>query len=132
LWDAIVLFDGVCNLCNAWVQLVIRFDRYGRLKLGALQSASGQALLAWCGMSLDKFDTVIFVERGRVYFKSTAILRSTRFLPWPWPILSLALAIPRWLRDWCYDQVAQNRYRFFGRRQTCMVPTPGLQKRFLE
>jgi predicted DCC family thiol-disulfide oxidoreductase YuxK len=130
--DAIVLFDGVCNLCNGAVQLLIRLDRHARLKLASLQSASGQALLAWCNMPQDDFDTIVFVEKGHAYFKSTAVLRLTAFLPWPWPLLRLALVIPPWFRDWCYDRVAGNRYRVFGRQETCMLPTPELRKRFLE
>jgi predicted DCC family thiol-disulfide oxidoreductase YuxK len=129
--DAIVLFDGVCNLCNWMVQFVIRHDPDARLRLAALQSPQGQALLAWCGQMLNDFDTMVFVECGRAYFKSTAVLRIARYLSWPWPCLSLALAIPQFGRDWCYDCVARNRYGVFGRRASCMVPTPEIQRRFL-
>ena len=129
--DAIVLFDGVCNLCNGMVQFVIRHDRDARLRLAALQSPQGQALLAWCGQVLNDFDTMVFIEGGRAYFKSSAALRLARYLSWPWPLLSLTLAIPQVGRDWCYDCVARNRYRLFGRTESCMVPTPEIQKRFL-
>jgi predicted DCC family thiol-disulfide oxidoreductase YuxK len=129
--DAIVLFDGVCHLCNGLVQFVIRRDKSVRLRLAALQSPAGQALLQWCGMPLDDFDTMVFVDGGHTYFKSSAILRLARYLPWPWPCLSLALVVPPFLRDWFYDRVAQNRYRLFGREETCMMPAPDLQKRFL-
>jgi predicted DCC family thiol-disulfide oxidoreductase YuxK len=129
--QAIVLFDGVCNVCNGLVRFLVRYDKDARLRLAALQSASGQALLNWCGQPLDDFDTMVFVEGGRAYFKSTAVLRILRYLPWPWPMVSLALVIPPFLRDRCYDSVAQNRYRLFGRKETCMVPTPDVLKRFL-
>jgi len=128
---AIVLFDGVCNLCNGLVRFLIVRDKGARLRLAALQSPPGQALLRWCGQPLDDFDTIVFVEDGRAYFKSTAVLRMVRLLPWPWPCLSLALVIPPFVRDGCYDCVAQDRYHFFGRKQTCMVPTPDSQRRFL-
>jgi predicted DCC family thiol-disulfide oxidoreductase YuxK len=129
--DSIVLFDGVCNLCNNTVQFVLRHDKAARLRLAALQSPAGQALLRSCHRPLDDFDTVVLVERGRVFVKSTAVLRLLRFLAWPWPLLSLALVIPVWFRDWCYDQIARNRYRLFGRQETCMMPTPELTRRFL-
>ncbi|HYV39512.1 MAG TPA: thiol-disulfide oxidoreductase DCC family protein [Gemmataceae bacterium] len=128
----IVLFDGVCNLCNGLVQFLIRRDGQARLRLASLQSTSGQALLTWCGQPLEDFDTMVFIESGRAFFKSTAILRILRYFPWPWPMLSIALVIPTWLRDWFYDRVALNRYVLFGRRETCMMPTPELKKRFLD
>src|SRR5215831_15839650 len=114
--DAIVLFDGVCNLCNGLVQFLIRHDDQVRLRLTALQSPAGQALLQWAGQPLDDFDTMAFVESGRVHLKSTAVLRIARYFRWPWPLLSLLLVIPAFLRDWCYDLVAGNRYRLFGRK----------------
>src|SRR4051812_17732909 len=98
--DAIVLFDGVCNLCNNLVQFVIRHDRDARLRLASLQSPAGQALLTWCGQPLDDFNTMVFIERGQAYFKSTAVLRISRYFPWPWPLLSMALVIPTFFRDW--------------------------------
>jgi len=130
--DRIVLFDGICNLCNAGVRFIITNDPSGLLRLAAVQSTAGQALLHWCSLPLDQFDTMVFVENGRAYFKSTAVLRIARYLRWPWPLLSLGLAIPTTLRDWLYDQIAGNRYRLFGKSETCMVPTPEIRRRFLE
>jgi predicted DCC family thiol-disulfide oxidoreductase YuxK len=129
--DAIVLFDGVCNLCNGLVRFIILRDRQGKLRLASLQSAAGQSFLRWCGLSADDFDTMLFIENGRAYYKSTAALRVTRYLQWPWPILSLGLVVPTFLRNWCYDRIAQTRYRVFGKKDTCMVPTPETQQRFL-
>jgi predicted DCC family thiol-disulfide oxidoreductase YuxK len=113
------------------VLFLIAHDKDARLRLGSLQSLPGQALLRWCGRRLDDFDTILFIERGQAHFKSTAVLRILRYLPWPWPLLSLVLVIPLFLRDPCYDLVAQNRYRLFGRQETCMMPTPEVVKRFL-
>lgn len=130
--ERIVLFDGLCNLCNAGVRFIITHDPPGFLRLASVQSTPGQALLHWCGLPLDQFDTMVFIENGRAYFKSTAVLRIARYLRWPWPLLTLALALPKTLRDWLYDQVAGNRYRLFGKSATCMVPTAEVRRRFLE
>jgi predicted DCC family thiol-disulfide oxidoreductase YuxK len=129
--NAVVLFDGVCNLCNGLVQFLIHHDKRGFLKLAALQSDSGRQLLRWCGHPLDDLDTIVFVDGGRAYFKSSAVLRIVGKLPWPWPVTALALVIPPFVRDWFYDRVARNRYALFGRRETCMLPTPDIQRRFL-
>src|SRR5438105_3642342 len=101
--NPIVLFDGVCNLCNSLVQFVVRRDRDAELRLASLQSPAGQALLQWCGQPQDDFDTMVLVEHSRAFFKSSAVLRIARHFPWPWPLVSLALVIPPFLRDWCYD-----------------------------
>jgi predicted DCC family thiol-disulfide oxidoreductase YuxK len=129
--DRIVLFDGVCNLCNGWVRFLIKRDRGARLRLASVQSDAGQAILAWCGLPVDNFDTMVFVEAGRAYTKSTAFLRVVRYFPRPWPWLSWGLLVPRLLRDWLYDRVALNRYHWFGRQESCMVPTPEIRSRFL-
>jgi predicted DCC family thiol-disulfide oxidoreductase YuxK len=129
--DRVVLFDGVCNLCNGLVRFLIQRDRGARLRLASVQSEAGQAILAWCGLPLDNFDTMVFVEAGQAYPKSTAFLRVVRYLPQPWPWLSWGLLVPRPLRDWLYDRVARNRYRWFGRQESCMLPTPEIRSRFL-
>ena len=129
--DRVVLFDGVCNLCNGLVRFLIARDPEARLRLASLQSEAGQALLAWFGLPLDHFDTMAFVEAGRPYLKSAAFLRAARYLPWPWPWLSWGIVVPRPLRDWLYDRIALNRYRLFGRQETCMLPTPEIRSRFL-
>jgi len=129
--ESIVLFDGVCHLCNGLVQFIVRQDSEAWLRLAALQSPGGQALLRWAGRPLDDFDTIVFVQRGQAYLKSTAVLRIVGGLPWPWPLLSLAIAVPPFIRDWVYDCVAQHRYRLFGREETCMMPSPDLARRFL-
>jgi predicted DCC family thiol-disulfide oxidoreductase YuxK len=127
----IVLFDGVCNLCNGWVQFLIAHDPHGKLRLAAVQSHTGQAILAWCGLPTDHFDTMVFVEKGKAYIKSEAFLRVVRHLGWPWCWLSLGTFFPCALRDWLYDRLARNRFRLFGRRETCMMPSPELAGRFL-
>jgi predicted DCC family thiol-disulfide oxidoreductase YuxK len=127
----VVLFDGVCNLCNGGVQFLLAHDRRGALRFAALQSEAGQAILAWAGLPPDEYDTMIFLERGRLYTKSTAVLRIAAHLSWPWCWLAGALVVPQWLRDWLYDMVAGKRYRLFGRLEECLLPRPELLRRFL-
>ena len=129
--DCVVLFDGVCNLCNGWVRFLIARDRQARLRLASVQSDAGKAILAACGLPTDEFNTMVFLEKGRAYIKSTAFLRVVRHFPWPWPLLSAGRIVPRPVRDWLYDRVALNRYALFGRQEVCMVPTPEIRKRFL-
>lgn len=129
--DCVVLFDGVCNLCNGWVRFLIARDRQARLRLASVQSDAGKAILAACGLPTEEYDTMVFLEKGRAYIKSTAFLRVVRYFPWPWPLLSAGLLVPRPVRDWLYDRVALNRYALFGRQEVCMVPTPEIRNRFL-
>ncbi len=129
--EPVVLFDGVCNLCNRLVQFVIAHDPRGRLRLTSIQSPAGQALLRWAGLPTDRFDTMMFVEQGRAYTKSSAVLRVARYFAPPWSWLALFLILPAAFRDWFYDRVALNRYRLFGKHESCWVPTPETRKRFL-
>lgn len=126
----IVLFDGVCNLCNGSVRFIIRRDLRRRLRFAPLQSETARRLLA--GAPADLPDSLVLVERGRVWTRSSAVLRIAKGLRWPWPLAYALVAIPRPLRDWLYTRVARNRYRWFGRRDDCMVPTPELRARFLD
>lgn len=129
--DRIVLFDGVCNFCNAWVRFIVARDPQARLRLAAVQSPAGQEILDRCGLPLDRFDTMVFVEDGKAYLKSTAFLRAVRYLKRPWPWLAAGFLVPRPVRDWLYDRIARNRYRIFGRSESCMIPTPDMRSRFL-
>jgi predicted DCC family thiol-disulfide oxidoreductase YuxK len=129
--DRVLLFDGVCNVCNGWVRFVIQRDPQARFRFASVQSPAGQAILEWCGLPTETFDTMVFVEDGRAFFKSTAFLRAVRHLRRPWPWLSWGLAVPRPVRDWLYDRLARNRYRLFGRQESCMIPTPEIRSRFL-
>ena len=130
--ERVVLFDGVCNLCGGWARFVLAHDRRARLRLATLQSEAGQRLLAWFALPTAIYDTVVFVENGRASVKSTAVLRMFRHLPWPWSWLVVGFVLPRSPRDRLYDFVARHRYRWFGRRETCLLPTPETRTRFLE
>ena len=128
---ATVLFDGVCNLCNGFVQFVITRDPDARFRFAALQSDAAASLLRDAGVTPPLPDSLILVEDGRVYFRSAAALRVARRLRFPWPIAYGLVVVPRVIRDRLYDVIAAHRYRWFGRRESCMVPTPDLKRRFL-
>ena len=129
---SLVLFDGVCNLCNGVVQFIIARDPHGRFQFAALQSAAARRVIEEHGASDRLPDAIVLVEDGRLYTRSTAALRIARRLTLPWPLTVVLLAVPRPLRDWVYALFASRRYRWFGRRETCMVPTPELRARFIE
>lgn len=138
-----VLFDGVCNLCNGAVQFIIDHERSPALRFAALQSDHGEQLLtAAFGAARAKElragasdqgdpDSVILVEAGRGYSHSTAGLRIVRYLRAPWSWLYAFVVVPRPLRDAVYRFIARNRYRWFGKSETCRVPTPELRQRFI-
>jgi predicted DCC family thiol-disulfide oxidoreductase YuxK len=127
----VLLFDGVCNLCNAAVQFVIKRDPRSRFRFAALQSEVAQTMLRSIVSVAPRTDSMILIEGDRAYTRSTAALAISRRLRFPWPLLSVFWIIPRPIRDWMYDIIARNRYRWFGRRDECSLPTPELQARFL-
>src|SRR3954469_6844674 len=128
---AVVLFDGVCNLCNGFVRFVIPRDPRGHIRFAALQSEAARRLMVEAGVTPGGADSVVLVEGRRAFVRSDAALRIARQLRFPWPILYGLVIIPRLLRDWVYDIVARNRFRWFVRRGGCMVPGPDTQDRFL-
>lgn len=129
---AVLLFDGVCNLCNGSVNFIIDRDPAAYFKFAPLQSASGRALLEKHHLPSDRMDTLVLVEDDHAYVRSTAALRIARRLVSPWPLLALFLIVPRFLRDLAYKLIAANRYRWFGKSESCRLPTPALRSRFLE
>ncbi|HYJ78724.1 MAG TPA: thiol-disulfide oxidoreductase DCC family protein [Longimicrobiaceae bacterium] len=127
----IVLYDGVCGLCNRLVQFVLRHDRHGRFRFAALQSEAGQALLREHGLPTDALDTFVLIEGGRAYRKSEAGLRVVRRLDAPWPVFWPLIVVPRPVGDLFYDLVVRNRYRMFGKLDACPIPSPEVRSRFL-
>lgn len=127
----IILFDGVCNLCNSSVSFIIRHDPRGRFRFAALQSPVGQTLLALHGLPTETLNSIVLVEAGRAFTKSTAALRIARHLSAPYPLAFIFILVPPFLRNLCYDFIARNRYRWFGKQEACMMPTPELKARFL-
>jgi predicted DCC family thiol-disulfide oxidoreductase YuxK len=124
----VILFDGVCNLCTGSVRFVIARDARARFRFASLQSAVARKLLG----ERDQLESVVLVEGGKVYRKSTAALRVARRLDGAWPLLAALLVIPRPLRDAVYDWIGRRRYRWFGRTDACWTPQPGLAERFLD
>lgn len=127
----LVLFDGVCNLCNGSVRFLAPRDRTGRLRFAPIQSSAGQAVLGQHGLPLDDWESFVFLEDGEVHQKSAAWFRLLRYLPLPWSLLGLFRLTPRPVADWFYDRVARNRYALFGRHDTCLLPTPELRSKFV-
>ena len=128
---SIVLYDGVCGMCNRLVQMIVRRDRRGRFRFAALQGETGQALLRRHGLPTDDFDTAVLVEGGRAYLRSRAILRIVGGLGGVGRLAAPFALLPAPLLDFFYDRVANNRYRVFGRSDACMLPPPEMRARFL-
>ncbi len=128
---AIILFDGVCNFCNGSVNFVIEHDKAGYFKFAPLQSEAGEKLAAEHGISRIETDSVILIEDGKAYTLSTAALRIARKLDGIWSAAYAAVIVPRPVRNIFYKLFAKNRYRFFGRTEACMMPTPDVRARFL-
>ena len=130
LLERVVVFDGICNWCNAWVDFTMSRDR-GRFHFATLQSDKGRQLLKLLGLPEQDFATFILLEHGRVFMKSAAALRIARQLSGCWPLLYPFILVPRPLRDLLYDSVARHRYRLMGKAQTCRVPTAEERSRFV-
>lgn len=129
--QAVVLFDGVCNLCNRTVQFILDHDRHKRMLLCASQSDRGAALLAPFGVDGSEPSTVYLLEAGKLRARSSAALRIAQLLGLPWSLFLVFWIVPWPLRDLVYRFIARNRYRWFGQREACRVPQPGERERFL-
>jgi len=129
--ETVVLFDGTCRLCNGWAHFIISQDTARRIKLATVQSVQGQKLLAWAGLPQDNFNTIVLISNGRFYVRSEAMFQIVKRLPWYWRWVMLARLIPGPLRDWLYDKIALNRYRLFGRYDSCRLPAADHTHRFL-
>jgi predicted DCC family thiol-disulfide oxidoreductase YuxK len=128
----IVVFDGVCNLCNFWVRFVAARDPGRQVRFASMQSPAGEALLARHGYRAAGLDTLLVIESGILYVKTDAIARVLARLGGFWRFLSLLLrCVSRPVRDWLYTRVALNRYRLFGRREVCALPSASLATRFV-
>ena len=128
----IILFDGVCNLCNGSVIFILQWEKEPLFQFASIQSEAGGQLLDWCGLPKDFNQAVVLIDRGNISLGSTAALKIGQQLRFPWSFLSHAgFIVPRFLRDWVYKQIAIHRYQWFGKRDVCMVPTSELKARFL-
>ena len=128
----VILFDGICNLCNHTVDFVIRRDPEARFRFASLQSDSGQRLLGSFRLPAAREESVVLVQDGSVFIESDAALRIARGLTGPWRWLAVFLLVPRPLRDFVYRWIARHRYQWFGKRDSCRLPSPEEKSRFLE
>ncbi|WP_102262443.1 thiol-disulfide oxidoreductase DCC family protein [Mesobacillus jeotgali] len=126
----VILFDGVCNFCDASVQFILNRDPNETFHFASLQSEAGQELLKKYQVR-DDVDSMILIENDKVYYKSAAALRISRHLRGAWKLLYLFMIVPAPIRNVVYDLIARNRYKWFGQKESCMLPPPDVRKRFL-
>jgi predicted DCC family thiol-disulfide oxidoreductase YuxK len=127
----VILFDGVCNLCNGFVQFIIKRDKKGHFTFGALQTKAAQELLSAYDFSPSLMTTIVLIEDGNAYTQSDAVLRIAKRLKGGWKLLYGFIVLPRFFRDGAYGLVSRYRYKIFGKRNECMIPTPEIKRRFL-
>lgn len=131
LTDKVILFDGVCNLCNGFVQKIIKRDKNDVFKFASLQSDFGQDFLKKNKFDSSEFKSIILIDGDEYYTKSTAALKIGKELKGIYAISGLFLCFPKFIRDGVYDLVAKNRYKWFGKQESCWMPTPELKKKFI-
>jgi predicted DCC family thiol-disulfide oxidoreductase YuxK len=129
--ENIILFDGVCNLCNSSVQFIIKRDPMGHFNFASLQSEIGQKLVEQYGIPKG-IESIIYIENNKVFIKSSAALRISRKLNGYWRYLTILSILPSSFRDFFYDVIAKNRYKWFGKKESCLLPTKETKKRFLD
>ena len=127
----IILFDGVCNLCNASVQFIVRNDKHSKFRFASLQSGAGRNLIRQFKLREDKLYSIILVLNNSCFDKSGAALEIAKRLDGLWPLMYLFILVPSFIRDFVYDWISRNRYKWFGQRNECMIPTAELKSRFL-
>lgn len=126
----IILFDGVCNLCNRSVQFIIKKDKKGIFKFASLQSTVGKELLKEFELPEDSFQSFVYVKNDRIFSRSDAALEIAKMLNGVWPFVYFFKIVPKFFRDPIYNLIARNRYKWFGKKDECMVPTPKMKERF--
>lgn len=129
---SLILFDGVCNLCNSSVQFIIKRDKKKHFLFSSLQSDAGQQILLQNNRENLDYESILLLENNTVYDKSTAVLKITRKLSGAYPLFYGFIIVPKCIRDSIYSLIARNRYKWFGRKDACMVPTKDLKMRFLD
>jgi predicted DCC family thiol-disulfide oxidoreductase YuxK len=130
--DKIILFDGICHLCSRNVQFIFKRDKTDSIMFCPVQSETGKCILQHFGLPTEQHDSVVFIEKGKAFLKSDAVIHMWKYLRFPWPLLTLARFCPVFIRDAIYLTIARNRYRWFGMRDTCMMPDEELARRFLK
>jgi predicted DCC family thiol-disulfide oxidoreductase YuxK len=127
----VILFDGVCNFCNGAVNFVIKRDKKAVIQFAPLQSEKGRLYMRQFGLPENDIKTFVFIEDNKAYTRSAAALKVCRYLGALWPLFYGLIIIPKFIRDGIYNFIAKNRYKWFGQKEQCMVPTPDVRKRFL-
>ncbi len=128
----ILLFDGVCNFCNSAVQFVLKRNHLANIRFAPLQSEVAQSILLQYQLLPNKIDSIVFINKGKAFTKSTAALQVCKHLRRGWPLLYAFIIVPPFIRDFFYDWIAKNRYRWFGVREQCMIPDSSIKARFIE
>ena len=128
----IVLFDGVCNFCNYCVNFAIKRDKKKKLRFTPLQGETAKLLLQQYNISSTSLSSVIFIDGNKIYTQSSAAIRICKYLDGGWKLFYGLMIIPKFFRDWLYNIIARNRYKWFGKKDVCMIPTPEMRARFLD
>ena len=129
---SIIFFDGVCNLCNGFVQFVIRRDKSAKFKFASLQSEAAENTLKAFNFPLDELRTIVLFQNGKIFLRSRAVLRIASQLGGAWKLAALLYVFPSFFSDAVYNLISKYRYKLFGKKDSCMIPTPELKSRFVE
>ncbi len=128
----VLLYDGVCNLCNSTVQFVIARDKKAKIRFAALQSEFGQVQCEKAGLPKEDLQSLILIEDGKLYTRSSGALRLFKNLGGIWALSYAFIIVPKFIRDGVYNFIAKNRYKWFGEQESCLMPTPDIEARFLD
>lgn len=129
--NPVVLFDGVCNLCNSSIIFIIRRDAHAKIKFASLQSEYGAEQMKRFNLPPEALNTVLLIRNNQLFQKSNAALEIARLLDGIWPLMYAFKIVPLFIRDFVYDWIAHNRYRWFGKMEECMIPSPAMKARFV-
>ena len=129
--NPVILFDGICNFCNSAVNFTLKRNTKADIRFAPMQSEAGQKLLQQYNLPADDMQSFIFIETGKVYKQSTGALKVCRYLRGLWPLCYGFIIVPKLIRDGIYNWIAKNRYKWFGIKESCMIPAPEVKKRFL-
>jgi predicted DCC family thiol-disulfide oxidoreductase YuxK len=130
--EKIILFDGVCNFCNYWVNFAIKHDRKKKLKFTTLQGEKAKQILPQYNINPTSLSSVIFIDKGKAYTQSSAAIKICKHLNGGWKLFYGLIIVPKFIRDAIYNWIARNRYKWFGKKDSCIVPTSELRERFLD
>jgi predicted DCC family thiol-disulfide oxidoreductase YuxK len=129
--DRVILFDGVCKLCNAWASFIIKVDKNHYFKLCSMQSKEGRAILEYFDLPIDRYETMLYVQADKSFDKAGAFFKVMGGLSYPWRVFTILRIVPLSISNWCYDRIAINRYKLFGRYHQCILPAADHDNRYL-